>query len=112
MVAFMRSMVVLSMVVTHMASIPTMAVSPSCSFQASHEKESSKDSNGANKSAHPVTGELVPGQHLIEGDIEESASRQALQNPNCQHMSSSSLLHMNGHNDANEDPNGGDDAQD
>ena len=31
---------------------------------------------------------------LIEGDIEESASRQALQNPNCQHMSSPGLCNM------------------
>ena len=67
---------------------------------------------------------------LIEGDVEKGARRQALQHPDCQHMSSSGLrniftiqkykriaintdlLHMDSDNDANEDPDGGDNAQD
>ena len=37
---------------------------------------------------------LYHDPYLIEGDIEKSASRQALQNPNGQHMSSTSLCNI------------------
>ena len=50
-------------------------------LHGSHESEASHDSEGPQQAGHAVLGQLVPGQHLEEGDVEEGPSRQALQDP-------------------------------
>merc|ERR1712038_557624 len=110
-VPFVRSVVVFSMVMTQMTTITAMAVPSSRSLQASHEKEPGKNSNRSNKTTHPVTGELVTRQHLIEGDVEKGPCSEALKHSDGEDMGSAGLVHMDGDDDADENAKRGHDAQ-
>ena len=56
-----------------------VAVAVARALHPGHQSEAGHDSQGPHQAGHPVLGQLVPGQHLEEGDVEEGAGRQALQ---------------------------------
>ena len=55
-----------------------VAVAPGA-LHPGHQSEAGHDSQGPHQAGHPVLGQLVPGQHLEEGDVEQSPSGQTLQ---------------------------------
>ena len=71
-------MLIMSMAV--MSARSSMAVS-TCSLHSRHDSEANHHCQSACKSGHAVLVELVPGEDLEEGDVEESAGRQPLEDP-------------------------------
>merc|ERR1719270_2038555 len=69
-------MLIMSMAV--MSARTSMAV-PSSSLHSRHHSEPNHHCQSACKSGHAVLFELIPGEDLEEGDVEESAGRQSLE---------------------------------
>ena len=98
----------LSVVVT---VTPGMTVSPG-GLHPRHQSEAGHDGQGPHQAGHPVLGELVPGQHLEEGDVEQGPGGQPLQHPDDEDVLAGGRLHVGRHQDPDQDPDWGVDAED
>ena len=90
---------------------PTVAVT-SRGLHPRHQSEAGHDGEGSHQAGHPVLGELVPGQDLEEGDVEEGPGRQPLQHPDDEDVLAGGVLHVGRHQDPYQDPDGSVDAED
>ena len=62
-----------------MCPVSAVAVAVALGLYPRHEGEADHDGESAEQARHAVLGQLVPGQHLEEGDVEQSPSGQTLQ---------------------------------
>ena len=62
-----------------MCPMSAVAVAVALGLYPRHEGEADHDGESAEQARHAVLGQLVPGQHLEEGDVEQSPCSQTLQ---------------------------------
>ena len=62
-----------------MSPVSAVAVAVALGLYPRHEGEADHDGESAEQARHAVLGQLVPGQHLEEGDVEQSPCSQTLQ---------------------------------
>merc|ERR1719266_492666 len=106
-----------SVMMSHVMGVtmsPAVTVAMTSSLHPAHQREAEHDGQGPSQPGHPVLGELVPGEHLEEGDVEEGAGGQALEDADQQHVAPRlvSVALVDGHDDADEDADGGVEAED
>ena len=68
MIVFWMSMM-MTQVMTMTMTMTPMTVSTS-SLHGSHDREAKNDSHRPQQTRHAILAQLVPGQHLKEGDVE------------------------------------------
>ena len=98
--------------VSHPVPVPMSAVAvPPHRLQPRHQAEAQQHGQRAQQPGHPVLGQLVPGQHLEEGDVEEGAGCQTLEHSDQQNVAPGGILHVQGHKDPDEDSQGSVEAE-
>ena len=90
---------------------PTVAVT-SRGLHPRHQSEAGHDGEGSHQAGHPVLGELVPGQDLEEGDVEEGPGGQPLQHPDDEDVLARGALHVGRDEDPDQDADRSVDAED
>merc|ERR1712123_160833 len=76
------------------------------SIQSCHDCEAKHDNQSPHYTRHAVLGQLVPGQHLKECDVEQCAPGHPLQDPNKQHVGPCLCLSMKSEQEPHHHPHG------
>jgi len=86
------------------ATAPVTVIVSAGALHDRHQGEPERNSQDACETGHVVLGQLLPGQHLEERDVQQRTPGQTLENPYSKKMPATWILNLKGYNQTYKNP--------